>query len=69
VPAHQILGSVTSNALGGNIGGGVSIPLGQSGVEAFGEVRYHYANTGVTSTAFVPVTFGLRLMGRAQKTP
>jgi opacity protein-like surface antigen len=69
VPAHQVLASVTKNALGANVGGGVSIPIGKSGVEAFGEVRYHYANTSVTSTQMLPMSFGLRLMGRALNAP
>jgi hypothetical protein len=65
VPANQILGSVTKNAFGANVGGGVSIPLGQSGIEAFGEVRYHHAYTSVTSTTLLPVSFGIRVTGRA----
>jgi hypothetical protein len=69
VPAHQLLGSVTTNALGGNVGGGISIPIGQSGVEAFGEVRYHYANTAGTFTTMMPISFGLRLAGRAVIAP
>jgi hypothetical protein len=69
VPANQVLGSVTKNAFGGNVGGGVSIPLGQSGVEAFGEVRYHYANTSVTSTTILPISFGIRVTGHALNKP
>jgi hypothetical protein len=60
VPANQVLGSVSDNAWGANIGGGVSVPLGSSGVDFFAEVRYHYAHTNPTATAVVPVSFGIR---------
>jgi hypothetical protein len=69
VPANQVLGSVTSNALGANVGGRVSVPLGGSGSEVFVEVRYHYANTKTTSTTVVPVSFGIRLSGRTLGSP
>ena len=69
IVANQILGSVTSNALGANIGGGVTVPLGSSGSEVFGELRYHHANTKATSTAVVPVSFGIRWGGRAMSEP
>jgi hypothetical protein len=64
VPANQILGSVTSDAFGGNFGGGVSVKLGDSGAAAFAELRYHYANTKPMSTSVVPVSFGIRWAGR-----
>jgi hypothetical protein len=60
VPANQIIGSTSSNAFGGNIGGGLSVPLGGSGASVFAEVRYHRANTTTTPTSMVPVTFGIR---------
>jgi len=63
VPANQIIGSTSNNAFGGNIGGGVSVPLGGSGASVFGEVRYHRANTDATPTSMVPVTFGIRFTG------
>jgi hypothetical protein len=69
VPANQILGSVTSNAVGGNVGGGLSVPVGSTGYEVFGEVRYHYARTKTTSTAVVPVSFGIRWGGRSLSAP
>src|SRR5258707_1070007 len=50
VPANQVLGSVSENAWGVNGGGGVTVMLGTSGVELFGEVRYHYAHTTPTKT-------------------
>ena len=63
VPANQVLGSVSDNAWGVNGGGGVSVALGQSGAELFAEVRYHYAHENPTTTAIVPVTFGVRFLG------
>lgn len=64
VPTNQVLGSVTRDAFGGNAGGGVSFKLGESGTSIFAEVRYHHANTKPTSTAVVPVSFGMRWSGR-----
>jgi Outer membrane protein beta-barrel domain len=69
VVANQILGSTTSNALGVNIGGGVMVPLGDSGSEVFSELRYHHANTRGTSTALVPISFGIRWGGRTLSQP
>jgi opacity protein-like surface antigen len=63
VPANQVLGSVSDNAFGGNIGGGVAMPIGRSGTQVFAEVRYHRAATSPTSTAVVPVSFGVRFSG------
>jgi hypothetical protein len=68
VRVDQVLGSVTRNALGANIGGGVSFALGESGAAVFAEVRYHFANTKPISTAIVPVTFGMRVTGRRTTT-
>jgi hypothetical protein len=68
VQTNQVLGSVTSNALGAHAGGGVSLSLGDSGAEVFAEVRYHFANTKPTSTALVPVSFGMRWTGRRTRT-
>jgi hypothetical protein len=62
VPANQILGSVTENAFGGNVGAGASFALGNSGASAFAEVRYFRANTSPTSTTLVPITFGVRFI-------
>jgi hypothetical protein len=64
VSANQVLGSVANNAWGLNGGGGVSVALGQSAAELFGEVRYHYAHTTPTTTEIVPIVFGVRFTGR-----
>jgi hypothetical protein len=69
VPADQVLGSVTSNAFGGSVGGGVSISLGDDRSEVFLELRYHDANTKGSSTGVVPVSFGIRWGGGTMKTP
>ena len=69
VLANQVLGSVTNDAVGVNIGGGLTVPLGNSGTEVFGEVRYHHANTRGASTAVVPVSFGFRWSGRTMSEP
>jgi hypothetical protein len=68
VPANQVLGSVTDNAFGGHIGGGLSFLLGDTGASAFVDVRYHRANTNPTSTAIVPVNVGIRWSGRRSAT-
>jgi opacity protein-like surface antigen len=63
VPANQVLGTVSDNAFGGNVGGGVSVPLGGSGADFFVDVRYHIANTRGSKTSLVPVSFGIRFTG------
>ncbi len=62
---------MTDDAFGGNAGGGLSVDLGDSGdsgAAVFAKVRYHIANTKPTSTAIVPVSFGLRWTGRRGST-
>jgi opacity protein-like surface antigen len=62
VPANQIISSTTKGGIGGNLGAGFSIGLGEraGGLRFFTEARYHYAATGATPTRMVPVTFGIR---------
>ena len=48
-------GTVGSNDLGGNIGGGFRFEL--SGFSAYGEIRYHWV--GNTDVRIIPITFGL----------
>jgi hypothetical protein len=59
VPAHQVLGSATSNAGGVNAGFGLTLGT-KGGVKFYTEARYHYANTHRSRTQMVPVTFGIR---------
>ena len=60
VTTDQVLSSVTRNAFGGNVGGGVSLPLANTGADLFVDVRYYYAPTSPRVTAMVPVMFGIR---------
>jgi opacity protein-like surface antigen len=60
VPADEVLGRITEDGVGGSLGGGFDIKLGDSGLKFFSEARYHYTNTGRIVTRMVPVTFGIR---------
>lgn len=60
LPADQVIGDITRGGVGGSLGGGFEVRLGDSGVKAFSEARYHYAATGNIPTRMVPVTFGAR---------
>ena len=43
-------------SLGGNLGGGLTVRLGQSPLKFYSEVRYHYAPHDGVATSVVPVT-------------
>jgi opacity protein-like surface antigen len=60
VPAHQVLGDIRRSGVGGNLGAGLEVKLGDSGVKGFAEARYEYAATGRIPTRIVPVRFGFR---------
>jgi len=60
IAVDQVLSSTTRNALGGDLGGGVSYPVPSIGAEVFASVRYYYAPTTPRVTAMIPVTFGIR---------
>ena len=60
VGTDTVLSSTTRNAFGGNVGGGVSMPLADTGADLFVDVRYYYAPTTPRVTAMVPVMFGVR---------
>jgi len=60
VNPNQSLGSVGSNAFGGNGGGGVTVRVGQSPWRMYVESRYHYAPNKNVSTKLVTVTVGIR---------
>jgi opacity protein-like surface antigen len=60
VPAHQVLGDIRRSGVGGSLGAGLEIKIGDTGVKGFAEARYHYADTGRIPTRMVPVTLGFR---------
>ena len=60
VRANQVLGKITRDGVGGSLGAGFDVGLGDSGAKFFTEARYHYADTGRIPTRMVPVTFGIR---------
>lgn len=60
VPAHQVLGDIRRSGVGGNLGAGLEVKLGDTGVKGFAEARYEYAATGRIPTRIVPVRFGFR---------
>jgi opacity protein-like surface antigen len=55
-----VTGSTSANAFGENIGGGLTIRLGESRAKFYTEVRYHHAGYNKVSTNILPLTFGLR---------
>jgi hypothetical protein len=60
VNVSQTLASSSSNALGGNAGGGFTIRVGPAPYRLYAEARYHFAPTKNISTQLVAVTFGIR---------
>jgi hypothetical protein len=59
-PGNVILSDLTQGGIGGSLGAGFDVKLGESGMRFFSEARYHYADTGRIPTRMVPVTFGFR---------
>ena len=55
-----VTGSRSSDAFGENIGGGLSVRLGESNAKIYAEIRYHHAGYNRVSTNLLPLTFGLR---------
>ncbi len=61
VPANQVLGSMTVDKPGWNVGGGVTWRLSEnSHAKLYAEARYHYIYTDNVRTTLLPVTFGIR---------
>lgn len=60
VPGHEVIASRSSDAFGGNIGGGLTIPLGVGGSSLYVEVRYHHDARSNVSADVLPLTFGFR---------
>jgi hypothetical protein len=61
VPANVVVGSMTQDKPGFNVGMGVSWRLSEnSHAKLYAEARYHQIYTDPVRTTLVPVTFGLR---------
>ena len=60
VTPNQSRGSYTSSVLGGNVGAGLTIKVGEPSYRIYIEPRYHYAPTKNVSTHLLEVTFGIR---------
>ncbi len=60
IATDVVLSSTTRNGFGGNFGGGVAMPLANTGADLFVDVRYYYAATSPRVTAMLPVMFGIR---------
>jgi hypothetical protein len=60
IPVNVVLASRSSDAGGGNIGGGITIPIGEGQTNFYVEVRYHHAAHSDASTDSLPLTFGFR---------
>jgi hypothetical protein len=60
VTTDQVLSSTTRNAIGVNVGGGVAVPVSNTGASLFVDVRYYRARTKPRITAMIPVLFGIR---------
>lgn len=60
VVEDQTVKSVHKGGIGGNLGAGFDMKLGESGLKLFSEARYEYGDTGDIPTRMIPVRFGLR---------
>jgi Outer membrane protein beta-barrel domain len=60
VPADVVLGTLTSDAFGGNVGLGFNFRIGESHAKVFAETRYHIASTEGRDTQMLPFTIGIR---------
>ena len=60
VTPGQSLGSVGSNAFGGNGGGGFTVRVGEDPWRMYVESRYHYAPNKNFSTQLITITVGIR---------
>jgi hypothetical protein len=60
VPGNLVLASASSNAFGGNVGGGITYPIGSTSLKLFTEIRYHHAPNKKVNSDLLPLTLGLR---------
>ena len=58
-PGKKVLASSSSDAWGGDIGGGITYRFGM-GLKLYTEVRYHHVPHKQVATDLLPLTFGLR---------
>jgi hypothetical protein len=56
----MVLSSTSRDGLGVNFGGGVALPIADTGADVFVDVRYYHASTSPSLTAMLPVTIGVR---------
>ena len=55
-----VTGSRSANSFGENIGGGLTVRLGEGHTKFYTEVRYHHAGYNRVATEILPLTFGFR---------
>ncbi|MCU1308287.1 MAG: hypothetical protein JWN45_2982 [Acidobacteriaceae bacterium] len=60
VPANVVLGSITRDGFGGNVGLGFAFGFHESRARLFVEARYHQASMERRDTQMVPFTVGIR---------
>ncbi|HET7871478.1 MAG TPA: outer membrane beta-barrel protein [Terriglobales bacterium] len=60
VSTNVTVASGSDNAIGWNIGGGLTYRLGESHAKFYTELRYHVAYTKGVNTDVLPWTFGIR---------
>ncbi|HYZ84689.1 MAG TPA: hypothetical protein VE621_09815 [Bryobacteraceae bacterium] len=58
VPTNRVLGSVSRDAGGVNIGGGLSFHVAER-TRIFAQIRWHRAFQSPTNTTLVPITLGI----------
>ena len=59
-PGKNVLASSSTDAWGGNIGGGITYKLTVGGLKLYTEIRYHHVPHQQVATDLLPLTFGLR---------
>jgi hypothetical protein len=55
-----VTGSRSQDSFGENIGGGLTLRLGDSRAKFYTEIRYHHASYNNVSSDLLPLTFGFR---------
>ena len=60
VTPNQTVKGYDSSVLGGNVGGGLTIKIGDPSYRVYVEPRYHYAPTKNVTTRLMVITLGIR---------